>query len=81
MPHLPQWVVEGHCVYDVGVLIEGEQFLTWVCVPYFTSAVVAACDKLATIFIERTVGQGQQVRAQYFKQAEALLLVFHLLFN
>ncbi len=79
--HLPKGVVEGHCVNDICVFVKGEQFLTCVSVPDFASAVVASRDELTAIFVKRTVSKRQQVCAQYLKQAEALLLVFHLLFN
>ena len=79
--YLPVGVVESHGVDDVGVLVEREQLLAGVRVPHFAGAVVAARDELVARLVECTVGQREQVRAQHFEQAEALLLVLLLLLN
>jgi hypothetical protein len=57
--HLPEGVVESHCVDDIGVLVEGEQFCAGVSVPDFTGAIVTTRDELASIFVESAVSQGQ----------------------
>ena len=78
---LPIWVVEGHCVDDIRVLVEWEQLLTGHGVPHFARAIVTSSDELASIFVEGTVGQWEQVSSQHLEQFEVLLLVLTLLLN
>ena len=50
-------------------------------VPHLASAIVAASDELAAVLVKRTVSQGQLMRLQSFKQAEALIHVLALLLD
>ena len=79
--NLPVWVVEGHCVDDISVLVEWEQLLTGHGVPHFARAIVTSSDEFASIFVEGTVSQGKQVSSQHLEQFEVLLLVLTLLLN
>ena len=74
-------IVERHRVNDVRVLVQGKKLLTRIRVPYFASAIVAARDELASIFVERAVGQREQMGAEDLEEAEALLLILKLLFD
>ena len=74
-------IVERHRVNDVRVLVQGKKLLTRICVPYFARAIVAARDELASIFVERAVGQREQMGAEDLEEAEALLLILELLFD
>ena len=74
-------IVERHRVNDVRVLVQGKKLLTRICVPYFARAIVAARDELASIFVERAVGQREQMGAEDLEEAEALLLILKLLFD
>ena len=74
-------IVERHSVNDVRVLVQGKKLLTRIRVPYFARAIVAARDELAAVFVKRAVGQREQMGAEDLEEAEALLLVFELLFD
>lgn len=76
-----EWIIKGHAVDDVRVFVQAEDFLARVGVPNLAGSVVAARDKSVSILVKRTIGQGEQVRPQYFKEGEFLLLILHLLLN
>jgi hypothetical protein len=76
-----EWVIEGHSIHDISVFIEREQLLSRVGVPNFARAIVATSDKLASILVERTVGQGKQMSSQHLEKTELLLLVLLLFFD
>ena len=78
---LPEGVVEGHRVDDVGVLVKRKQLLARVRVPHLARAVVAACDELAAAFVEGAIREREQVRSQHFEKPEALVLVLLLLLD
>ena len=74
-------VIERHRVDNIGMFVEGEEFLAGNCVPYFAGAIVASCDKFATVLVKSAIGQREQMRPQHFKQAKSLLLILQLLLN
>ena len=76
---LPEGVVEGHRVDDVGVLFEREQLLSRVSVPHLARSVVATRDKFASVLVESAVREGKKVRSKHFEEAEALNEVLLLL--
>ena len=74
-------VVERHRVNDVRVVVETEELLSRVSVPYFARAIVASSDKLVTALVKRAICQWEQMGSEHFEKTEALLLVFLLLFD
>ena len=52
-----------------------------ICIPYFTCAIIATRNELASILVECTVGQRKQMGPENLEEAEALLLVLKLFFN
>ena len=79
--NLPEGVVEGHRVDDVGVLVQGEEFLAGVGVPDLASAIVRSCDELVTGLVESAVGQREQMGAKDLEEGELLHLVLELLLD
>ena len=81
MGYLPEGVIEGHSVDYISVLIQGEQFLARIRIPDFASTIIAACNKLASTFVEGAICKWQQMRSQHFEETKALLHIFLLFFN
>ena len=81
MRYLPVGDVKRHSVDDIEVTLKVEQKFTRHSVPHLASAIVAASDELAAVLVKRTVSQGQLMRLQSFKQAEALIHVLALLLD
>ena len=78
---LPEGVVEGHGVDDVGVLVQGKKLLSGVGVPDLAGAIVRASDELVSGLVEGTVGQRKQMGSQHLEKGELLHLVLELFLN
>jgi len=76
-----EWIIKGHRVHYITVLVQAKKFLASHGVPNLASSIVGACDELIARFVEGTVGKGQQMRAKNFEESELLLVVFHLLLD
>jgi hypothetical protein len=68
-----EWIIEGHRINDILVLLQRELFIACFCVPDFASPIIRACDKFGSIFIESAVRQWKQMCAKCFKQFKVML--------
>ena len=59
--YLPVGIVKGHGIHNVGVLVQGEQFLTGISVPYLACPIVWSCDEFVARLVECTICQWKQV--------------------
>ena len=59
--YLPVWIVKGHGIDNVGVLVQGEQLLAGIGVPHLASPIVRARDEFVSRLVECTICQWKQV--------------------
>ena len=76
--NFPVWIVEGHGVDDIGVLVKRQQFFAGHGVPDLASAIVTSSDELATVLVEGTVSERKQVSSEHLEEFKVLLLVLSL---
>jgi hypothetical protein len=79
--NLPEWIIEGHAIDDITVLVEGEKFLARDGVPDFAGAIVAASDEFVSTLVKCAISERKQMCSEHFEKCKFLLLIFKLLLN
>ena len=77
---IPKRNIEGHWINSIFVALKCVNQIPTFGVPNFAGPVITARDKFVTVFVERAVGEGQNMCFEGFKQLEILLfflLNFH----
>mmetsp|Transcript_10259 Transcript_10259/g.17670 ORF Transcript_10259/g.17670 Transcript_10259/m.17670 type:complete len:216 (+) Transcript_10259:902-1549(+) len=68
-------VVESDGVHHVLMTLQGVDLVTGKGVPHFTGTVVRPCDESVPAFVERAVGEGEDMRTQNLEEGEVRVLV------
>lgn len=79
--NLPEWIIEGHAIDDITVLVEGKKLLTRDGVPDFAGAIVAASDEFVSTLVKCAISERKQMCSEHFEKCKLLLLIFKLLLN
>ena len=58
---ISKWIVERYTIDDIRMPFQCKYFLTTRSLPHFASPVITACDEIVSVFVERTVGEWQNV--------------------
>lgn len=78
---ISKWIIEGHSINDVFVLLERQQLVTCLGIPDLACPIIRSCNEFVTRLVESTIGEGQKMGSKLFEQFEFLFLIFHLLFD